>query len=452
MSRPSQPLPAATLTREEVARIEVGHTTVSPRLARLLTACFLAAIALVPVVELAGLLVWRDAASASAWSHLTELPGQIRVQAPPQHAGAWGRIVSANRQVLGGLSAFELALDDESIIGRTLRRPAQGLVTGVLGGGNERVYPGRDGWLLYRPDVDYLTGHGFLEPAQIRRRIAAAAEWDTPPQPDPRPAIVGFHRDLQARGITLVAVPTPVKPGLHPEALSRRYATTGRALQNPSYDALLQDLRREGVLVFDPSDVLAAARAGEPQYLLTDTHWRPEAMEAVAERLGAVISAHAALPAGADPGYRVERQEVRNVGDTTRMLDLPEASTLYPPESVWLHRVLQADGALWRSTRGADVLLLGDSFSNIYSLDSMGWGTSAGFAEQVSYALGRPLDRIVQNDEGAFATRAMLHADPSRLEGTRVVIYQFAARELAFGDWRVYELPDTGSQLPSGSQ
>ena len=44
-------------------------------------------------------------------------------------------------------------------------------MTGWLGAGNERVYVGRDGWLFYRPDVEYLTGRGFLDPAQIERRI-----------------------------------------------------------------------------------------------------------------------------------------------------------------------------------------------------------------------------------------------------------------------------------------
>jgi hypothetical protein len=99
------------------------------------------------------------------------------------------------------------------------------------------------------------------------------------------------------------------------------------------------------------------------------------------------------------------------------------------------------DGSPWRSARDADVLVLGDSFSNIYALESMGWGTSAGFVEQLSFALRRPVDRLVQNDEGAFATRAMLQRDPSRLDGKRVVVYQFAVRELAFGDWKVLPLP-----------
>jgi alginate O-acetyltransferase complex protein AlgJ len=119
------------------------------------------------------------------------------------------------------------------------------------------------------------------------------------------------------------------------------------------------------------------------------------------------------------------------------MLDLADGATAFEPETVWLRRVLQPDGSPWRSSRDADVLLLGDSFSNIYSLESMAWGTSAGFAEHLSLALQRPVDRLVQNDEGAFATRAMVQRDPARLEGKRVVIYQFAVRELAQGDWKV---------------
>jgi alginate O-acetyltransferase complex protein AlgJ len=90
------------------------------------------------------------------------------------------------------------------------------------------------------------------------------------------------------------------------------------------------------------------------------------------------------------------------------------------------------------------VLLLGDSFSNIFSLEAMGWGTAAGLAEQLSFALGRPIDRLVQNDNGAFATREALARDLARgrdrLAGKLVVIYQFATRELTEGDWRLIDL------------
>ena len=221
-------------------------------------------------------------------------------------------------------------------------------------------------------------------------------------------------------------------------------------LQNPSYRDWIDGLRRDGIAVFDTASALAAGRGAGPLYLKTDTHWRPEAMEIVAERLADFIAERVTLPAGTEPGYRIERVEQRNAGDIARMLDLPPGETLYPPESVWLARVLRGDGSSWRSSPDSDVLVLGDSFSNIYSLESMGWGTSAGFIEHLSYALRRPVDRLVQNDQAAFATRELLQRSPDRLQGKRVVIYQFAARELAFGDWRV--LPLTDASKPIGSQ
>jgi alginate O-acetyltransferase complex protein AlgJ len=211
-------------------------------------------------------------------------------------------------------------------------------------------------------------------------------------------------------------------------------------LQNASYAALIDDLRRHGVLVFDPAEALVAARQTGPSYLSTDTHWRPEAMELVADLAAAFLRTHGNLPSVGDPGYRIERLEVQQLGDTARMLDLPPDRPLFAPETVWVRRVLQADGSPWRSTRESDVLVLGDSFANIYSLESMAWGTSAGYVEHLSYALRRPLDRIVQNDEASFATRAMLQRDPERLRGKRVLLYQFATRELAQGDWQVIRL------------
>jgi hypothetical protein len=440
MAQPQEPLPAGGRKREEAALLEIEHTTISPGIAGALLAFFLVAIVAVPVAELFAVRA-RGEGLAIAWSHLSVVPDQIRAHGrDAPDSSVWNRIVSANRIVLTGLTGFERALENESLIGRSLRPPAQLVMTGWLGAGNERVYPGRDSWLFYRQDVEYVTAPGFLEPGQIRRRIRATPEWAEPPRPDPREAIARFNDDLAMRGIALIVMPTPVKPGIHPEKLDEAYGDDVGVLQNPSFASFIADLKRQGVRVFDPSDALAAGRSMGPQYLTTDTHWRPESMELVADLLAAFISMEVRLPVAADPGYRVERLESRNIGDVARMLDLPDDQALFPHEMVWLRRILQPDGSLWRSSRDADVLLLGDSFSNIYSLESMGWGTSAGFAEQLSFVLRRPIDRIVQNDEGAFAARAILARDPRRLDGKRVVVYQFAERELAFGDWKIIGL------------
>ena len=70
----------------------------------------------------------------------------------------------------------------------------------------------------------------------------------------------------------------------------------------------------------------------------------------------------------------------------------------------------------------------------------MGWGVSAGLGPHLALALGRGVDVIAQNDSGAFATRQVLarelDAGSDRLAGKRVVIWEFASRELAVGDWK----------------
>jgi hypothetical protein len=450
VERTGAPLPKGP--REEQAWREVGHTAVRAATARLLVVVFVGALFLVPAFEWLGVRLWAVEGARAAWAQLRALPGEAVTRlrgerAPGVEAGPWQRTVAANRTVLAGLTGFEDALDDESLLGRALRPPAQRLLSGWLGAGNERTYIGRDGWLFYRPDVEYVTGHGFLAPAQLGRRVRAATEWELPPQPDPRLAIVQFHRDLEARGITLIVMPTPVKPTVHPEMLASAYEGWTAPLQNPSYPALLDDVRREGVIVFDVAEALVAerVRTGRPQYLATDTHWRPDTMEDVARRLAVLIGERVSLAASPGPGHRVQSREVRQLGDIAAMLDLPLDRHVYSPETVWVRRVVGPDGGLWRPARDAGVLVLGDSFTNIYSLGTMGWGDSAGFAEHVSAALERPVDRIVQNDAGAFATRDLfrraLLSDPARFDNLRVVVYQFAARELAFGDWRLIELP-----------
>ena len=72
------------------------------------------------------------------------------------------------------------------------------------------------------------------------------------------------------------------------------------------------------------------------------------------------------------------------------------------------------------------------------------------------------LDRITRNDDGAYATREMLAAELAkgrdRLAGKRLVIYQFAIRELAVGNWKRIDLKlGTAPQvkyltLPPGSE
>ncbi len=420
--------------REEQAIREVGKTRIGAGAARGLAVLFLATIVLVPALELA-----RAGGRPAWWGILAS-----GFSAPEEGTAASG-LFAANRRLLAAMDSAETRLDDDSLLrGRLLPR-FQWALTATLGLGNEQAYPGSEDWLFYRPDVDHVTGPGFLDPEVLERRRRGGDAWERPPQPDPMAALTDLAAALARRGASLVVLPTPAKPEVHPERLSSRVAA-GTLVRNSSWDELLERLAAADLRVFDPAPALAEAfrESGVAQYLRADTHWTPEAMDLAARELAAELRPELGSPPDPDLFYLRREAVVEQLGDIAVMLRLPEDQGLYPPERVTVRPVLAADGRPWKPDRGADVLLLGDSFTNIYSDPGLGWGAGAGLAEQLSYHLGRPLDRIAMNAGGAAAAREALAralaSGDDRLAGKRVVVYQFAVRELSGGDWRLVEL------------
>ena len=439
--------PYARMTREELAEIEVGKTAISRATSIVMVAGFILTIVGVPfvqhVIEIrAGFLksgswVWPKAYEIvnyprRAWRELID----------PANGSFLNRLQAANGLLRRGLQTFEDALEDDSFIARSALPHAQALTAEFLGLGNEQVYLGRDSWLFYEPDVTYLTGPGFLSSTWQRSRLHSTEESGRPIQPDPRKAIIEFRDQLQARGIRLIIMPVPVKPMIEPEFLSRAYAElTSISLQNPSYGNFLKSLDRAGVEYVDVSKALVETKrlTRRPQFLRTDTHWTPDAMErSVALLAGKIRTLDSPEP---DSRFLPKRttQTIEGLGDILAMLKLPATSRLYPKETVSIRPVTHESGTPWSPDERADILVLGDSFFNIFSSAEMGWGASAGFVEQLSYTLGRPLDAILRNDGGAFATRELLGQELARgrdrLDGKKLVIWEFAVRELATGNW-----------------
>ncbi|HIP82164.1 MAG TPA: hypothetical protein EYH19_01080 [Desulfocapsa sulfexigens] len=444
------------LNREELAALEVGHTTVSRLLAKSIVFCFLLCIVTVPLVQVVVNRASPDQPSLLA--SLQELFRDNRTKAKGNES-PFATIKHRNNQLLERMDTFEKQLEEESFLRSYLLAPGQQVLLS-LGYGNEKVYPGNDSWLFYRPDMDYLIGPGFLGQHQLDLRREGGRVWETSVQPDPVQTIIEFHSQLASRGIQLILMPTPIKASLHPEFFSS--GSYDVPLQNRSWNDFLAQIEEAGIHLFDPAAVLQSYQKehGVPVYLKTDTHWRPEAMEAVAEKLAAFIHSNVSLSSNASEFVRQDKS-LSNRGDIDVMLRMPELLERYSKEEVLLHPVVTRTDELWQATIDAEVLLLGDSFSNIFSLSGMGWGEGAGFGEQLSYMLQRPVDLILQNDAGAFATREMLAKELSRgrdrLSGKKVLVWQFAARELASGDWKkislkLQEKPESDFYTPAPNE
>jgi alginate O-acetyltransferase complex protein AlgJ len=403
------------------------------------------------------------------------------------------RIFKANRALLHDINTYEDALTDDSFMTETLLPPAQSFLTGILGVGNEKAYLGKNRWLFYRPAIDYLIGAGFLDRKRLIARAMSGTEWQPAPQPDPMIAIFQFQKQLAARGIQLIVMPVPVKPMIQPEKFSIRYEQFNEVLQNPSYRKLKlelenpelffkryeeflrsyrrvpvekarrswywqfiealeelqdakEDILKNRVLLFDIGSDLAEQKknSGMPQYLETDTHWRSETMRWAAIKLNDYVESNIKLSEKNPIKYTRISKGISNLGDIALMMKLPSGQKIFRRQEIDFYQVTRGNH-LWRPDMTAEILLLGDSFSNVYSLNEMGWGEAGGFAEQLSYELKRPVDAIIRNDSGAYATREILSQELAsgndRLAGKKVVIWEFAVRELAVGDWRVKSTP-----------
>jgi hypothetical protein len=427
-----------SLHREIEAKRDLGHTAVRPSLAALLSGVFLGLIFAFPLLQL-------DTSNGD----LSAFRAFARSIPEALDAARDRGLAAGNRTLLAGIDRFETRLEEESWIVQRLLPSVQLFLTGTLGMGNQQVYLGMDGWLFYRPGVDSLSGPGFLESDILEYRRGTGDTLNDPVEPDPRPAIRAFHRDLAARGIRLLVLPAPVKGTVHPEKLTRRSAQP--PLQNPSFEAFVRSLESAGIPVLDVSPLLVDATRREAQFLATDSHWTPDGMESAAQALARWIEENVSLSGPPRP-YRTEERPVQGTGDLARILELPPGQRLYGPQRITVRQVLNPDGTLWSPDSSAEILILGDSFTNVFSREDLGWGTGAGLAERLSALLGRPVDRIAVNAGGAHASRQALARDLAagrdRLVGKKLVLYEFAARELAVGDWRRIDLPGGAEGAP----
>ncbi len=410
----------------------IGRTETTPLCARLLAAAGLLTLLAVPLAA-----AIRGDTGRPFGRFARSLPAILPAES----------LLAANRSLLARMDDFERGLEDASVLRRALPA-AQRLLSTWGGVGNEKVYLGHDGWLFYRPGVDYLTGPGFLAPAVLERRRRSGPGWQSATQPDPRRAILDFHRQLAERGVRLLVMPVPTKAMVYPDALAPGFPADERmlgALQNPSFGRFRDDLENQGVEVFDPAASLIRGRvSGEEVFLRTDSHWSPAGLDAVARDLAVRLRQ---LGFGSQEGFQPPERRpvaVRGRGDLAVMLDPPDGE-LVPRETVRLPQVMNP-------IRGkAEILLLGDSYSNVFFQTELGWGTGAGLAEQLGFHLGVTVERLAINDGGPWGLRRRLADDIAggrdRLAGKRLVIYQFAVRELSIGDWKMVPLPSSEMRL-----
>lgn len=312
------------------------------------------------------------------------------------------------------LRSYEKDLERSSVYAEGFRPWMQYLTYVILRSPGEKAILGRDGWLFYRPDVQYLVESN---------------------ESDPLTAILTFQRQLASRGIRLMVIPMPGKPSIYPNKLTAR-----PGFRSPTRD-LIARLRAAGV---ETPDLFALFEAPpEPYYLIRDTHWSGSAARVAAATVARRIHDLGWIDYGSEE-YGVRPILVKRRGDIIRMMKAPALEREFPPEEVRCEQVIAPNGQLYKDDPHSPILILGDSFMRIYETDEPG---SAGFIAHLARALHTPLASIVNDGGASTLVRQELARKADLLAGKKLVIWEFVERDIRFGTegWKDVPLPGPGT-------
>ena len=328
------------------------------------------------------------------------------------------------------LHDYEESLETTSLVVKHLRPWMRYMEWRFLDDGGEDVVLGRLGWLFYRQSARYAV-----------ERHTGAPESDSA---DPLAAIRSFRDQLQAQGIRLLVVPVPDKESIYPGMLSRRAKDVEVLICEPTR-RLFDQFDQCGIEYVDLFEVFRRARKGESRsdrgqlYLAQDSHW-----SLVGVRLAAAAVARRVLDGGTvhrgDHVYVERSVTVRRYGDLVQMLQSPQIERALEPESLACPQVVQSDTRTpYRDAPGSELLILGDSFLRIFEQDEPG---AAGFIAHLARELGQPLMSIVNDGGASTLVRQALARRPALLMNKKVVIWEFAEREIRFGTegWQIVPL------------
>jgi hypothetical protein len=328
------------------------------------------------------------------------------------------------------LHAYEESLEETSLTVKGLRPWVQYLQWKFLADAGEKAVVGRGGWLFYGQSVRYAV-----------ERAQGAAGRDAS---DPLPAIRSFRDQLEARGIQLLVVPVPNKESVYPDMLAKRAQGAG-VIVCAETRRFLDRLDEYGIEYVDLFALFRRARQGETRsdprwlYLAQDSHWSPQGMRLAAGAIVRQVLDGGAVKRG-DRAYVERPVAVRRHGDLIEMLQVPLIERALEPESLACLQVGEPDGRTpYRDAPESEVLILGDSFLRIYEEDEPG---AAGLIAHLARELGQPLTSLVNDGGASTLVRQQLAQRPRLLSNKRIVIWEFAERDIRFGTegWKIVPL------------
>lgn len=280
----------------------------------------------------------------------------------------------------------------------------------------EATIAGTDGDLLLVKELRSLSAGKFW--GAEAQSASRAPKQD---RRDPLPAILDYHKKLQAAGIEWVFVPVPAKVAVDPSVVPGAPKVDGRI--DVQCVAFYDELRKAGVPVLDVLPALRELLAqGKRSHCKTDTHWTPAACEVVARLLREQVAAQAWYAAAPKVDYVTAPATIEVTGDMAAM-----RSAATSAESLSL---LVVEGS--SAAKDSSVLLMGDSHCLVYHSGGDMHAEHAGLPDHLMQQLHMPIDVLGVRGSGATPSRVDAFRG-NRFDRKKSMIWCLTAREFTEG-------------------
>lgn len=279
---------------------------------------------------------------------------------------------------------------------------------------------GKDGWLFFVPELRYLSAGPFWGDNAAKVSKAPAG------RQDPLPAILDFKAQLDKAGVSLLVVPVPAKAAIYADQLLDIKAPTATTRVDQAQADFVKLLNANGVKTLDLTPVYLAYRQSHPDQPLfskTDTHWSGAGISVAVDEIMKRVKQEPWFASAAKQHFTPKLNTFEASGDLSKMVD--EAN---PPKETF--KVTTVDVL---PNRQSPLLLLGDSHNLIYSVGGDMLAQKSGLPENLAYQLGFAPDVIGVMGSGATPARVNLLRRGDNLQGKKMVIWVFTAREFTEG-------------------
>ncbi len=336
------------------------------------------------------------------------------------HDSSWTPVIELfnkkkNQSLNEHLKSFEKNLET-ALFAETPRKLTQSTLSlSPLKEGNRNVRIGKDGWFFLDDAIESLTGQGPFHDGPFPFHKDGNSPVD---------AIKRFADQLDNFGARLILVSIPSKAMIYPEKINHNIKGP---ISHPDAQRLVSELNSLPNLdVLDLTRSLFNLKKDKKVFLKQDTHWTPEAMEEAAK----IIANHIkSMDINIDKvNLNPKQKEGRKAyGDLVEKINIWDGA--FNQESV-IAKPIKGN----TRDRNSEIILLGDSFTNIYSSnEGLGWGNNAGLPEHIASNVGTPIDVISINGGGATEVRKKLaqrRGSSEDMKNKKVVIWAITCRDL----------------------